>query len=158
MLDLQLSGGFTLHGIGSQQAIRRKKRRLCEWRSSIQSSDISHQWRAFMTSRDSNLPFSQFVEFVVDPRHQAGLVAALNERFERITRTYQGFIRASVQVSEDRGRVLSHVLWRSRMDCEKALENAEQGEGDLWAMIRTHRATAMTFNAYELVGETLGPR
>lgn len=114
-----------------------------------------------MTSQDSNLPFSQFVEFAVDPRHHAGLVTALNERFERITRTYPGFIRASVHVSEDRKRVLSHVLWRSKMDCEKALENAEQGEGDLWEMIRTHRthrATAMTFNAYEMVGETVAPR
>ena len=74
-----------------------------------------------MTSQDSNLPFSQFVEFMVDPRHQSGLVTALNERFERFTRTYPGFIRASVHVSEDQQRVLSHVLWQSKSDCEKAL-------------------------------------
>jgi heme-degrading monooxygenase HmoA len=111
-----------------------------------------------MTSQDSNLPFSQFVEFVVDPRYQPGLVAALDERFERFTRTYPGFIRASVHVSEDRQRVLTHVLWQSKSDCEKAFENAEQGEGDLWGLIRSHRTTAMTFNAYELVSETVGPR
>lgn len=111
-----------------------------------------------MTSQDSNLPFSQFVEFMVDPRHQSGLVTALNERFERFTRTYPGFIRASVHVSEDQQRVLSHVLWQSKSDCEKAIENAEQGEGDLWGLIRAHRTTAMTFNAYELVSETVGPR
>jgi heme-degrading monooxygenase HmoA len=111
-----------------------------------------------MTSQDSHLPFSQFVEFMVDPRHQAGLVTALNERFERFTRTYPGFIRASVHVSEDQQRVLSHVLWQSKSDCEKAFENAEQGEGDLWGLIRAHRTTAMTFNAYELVSETVGPR
>ncbi|WP_296261589.1 MULTISPECIES: antibiotic biosynthesis monooxygenase [unclassified Pseudomonas] len=111
-----------------------------------------------MTSQDSNLPFSQFIEFVLDARYQAGLVAALNERMERFIRTYPGFIRASVQLSEDHTRVLSHVLWRSRTDCEKAFTNAEQGEGDLWEMIRAHRATALTFNGYELVGETVGPR
>lgn len=71
--------------------------------------------------------------------------------------TYPGVIRATVQVSEDQRRVLSHVLWQSRLDCEKAVENAAQGEGDLWAMVRDHRATAMIFNAYQLVGETVGP-
>ncbi|WP_341958867.1 antibiotic biosynthesis monooxygenase [Pseudomonas sp. RC10] len=106
-----------------------------------------------MTSQDSNLPFSQFVEFTVDPRYQAGLVADLNERFERFTRTYPGFIRASVHVSEDQGRVLSHVLWQSKSACEQAFRNAEQGEGDLWGLIRRHRTTAMAFNAYEMVGE-----
>ncbi|MFJ3485786.1 antibiotic biosynthesis monooxygenase [Pseudomonas sp. NPDC090202] len=111
-----------------------------------------------MTSQDLHLPFSQFVEFAVDPQHQAALVAALNERCERFTRTYPGFIRASVQVSEDRRRVLSHVLWRSKTDCEKAFENAEKGEDDFWTLIRAHRTTAMTFNAYEQVSEIVGPR
>jgi hypothetical protein len=60
-----------------------------------------------MTPVTAHLPFSQFVEFAVDPRHQAGLVDALNDRFERFTRTYPGFVCASVQVSEDRRRVLS---------------------------------------------------
>ncbi|MFK3796204.1 MULTISPECIES: antibiotic biosynthesis monooxygenase [unclassified Pseudomonas] len=111
-----------------------------------------------MTSQDSTLPFSQFVEFVVDPRHQAGLVAALNERFENFTRTYPGFIRASVQVSEDRQRVLSHVLWQSKAECEAAVANAEQGEGDFWGLIRAYQTKAMTFNAYEWVSEIVGPR
>ena len=111
-----------------------------------------------MTLHDSNLAFSQFVEFAVHPRQQAGLALALGERFERLTRTYPGFIRASVQVSEDRQRVLAHVLWQSRTDCEKAFENAESGEGDLWDLLGTHRATAMIFNGYELVSEVVGPR
>jgi heme-degrading monooxygenase HmoA len=111
-----------------------------------------------MTSQDSNLPFSQFVEFVVHPRYQAGLVSALHDRSERFIRTYPGFIRASVQVSEDRQRVLSHVLWESKAACERAVENAEQGEGDFWHLIREHRATAMTFNAYELHSELVGAR
>lgn len=111
-----------------------------------------------MTSQDSNLPFSQFVEFAVNPHHQAGLVAALDQRFERFTRTYPGFIRASVHVSEDQQRVLSHVLWQSRSDCQNAFENTEQGEDDLWGLIRTHRTTAMVFNAYEQVSETVGSR
>jgi|GEM_PF-203079 len=121
-------------------------------------SDISHLWRAFMTSQDSTLPFSQFVEFTIDPRHEVGLIAALNERFESFTRTYPGFIRASVHVSEDRQRVLSHVVWKSKSDCEQAVENAEQGEGDLWGLIRAYQTKAMTFNAYALVSETVGPR
>jgi hypothetical protein len=43
-------------------------------------------------------------------------------------------------------------------DCEKAFENAESGEGDQWDLLGTHRATAMTFNGYELVSEVVGPR
>jgi heme-degrading monooxygenase HmoA len=111
-----------------------------------------------MTPAAANLPFSQFVEFAVDPHHQAGLVGALNERFERFTRTYPGFVRASVQVSEDRQRVLSHVQWLSKTDCERAFANTEQGEGDFWELMGRHRATSMTFNAYEVAGEIVGPR
>ena len=108
-----------------------------------------------MTPAAAHLPYSQFVEFAVDPHHQAGLVVALSERF---TRTYPGFVRASVQLSEDRQRVLSHVQWLSKSDCERAFENAEQGEGDMWELIRRHRATSMIFNAYEVAGEIVGPR
>lgn len=111
-----------------------------------------------MTSQDRNRPFSQFVEFVVDARHQSGLVIALTDRAERFTRTYPGFISASVQVSEDQQRVLSHVLWDSKEDCERAFENAEQGEEDFWTLIRQHRATALTFNAYRVMSETVGRR
>lgn len=111
-----------------------------------------------MTSPDRNRPFSQFVEFVVDARHQSGLVMALIDRTERFTRTYPGFISASVQVSEDQQRVLSHVLWDSKEDCERAFENAEQGEQDFWTLIRQHRATALTFNAYQLMSQTVGRR
>lgn len=117
-----------------------------------------HLWRAFMTSQHPNFPFSQFVEFVVDPRHQANLVVALQERFEGFTRTYPGFIRASVHVSEDRQRVLSHVLWQSKEDCEAAVANSEQGEGDVWGLIRAYQTKAITFNAYEQVGEIVGRR
>jgi len=111
-----------------------------------------------MTPAAAHLPFSQFVEFAVYPRHQAGLVEALHERFEQFTCTYPGFVRASVQVSEDRQRVLSHVQWLSKTDCERAFENAEQGEGDFWELTRRHRATSMIFNAYEVAGEVVGPR
>lgn len=111
-----------------------------------------------MTPVTAHLPFSQFVEFAVDPRHQAGLVDALNDRFERFTRTYPGFVHASVQVSEDRRRVLSHVQWLSKSDCERAFENAEEGEADMWGLIRQHRATSMTFNAYEVAAQIVGPR
>jgi heme-degrading monooxygenase HmoA len=108
-----------------------------------------------MTSQDANRPFSQFVEFEVPPRQQAGLVTALIERSDRFIRTYPGFIRASVQVSEDHQRVLSHVLWQSRAACERAVENAEQGEGDFWSLIHKHGATAVIFNGYELQSEVL---
>lgn len=111
-----------------------------------------------MTPATAHLPFSQFVEFAVDPRHQAGLVDALCERFECFTRTYPGFVRASVQVSEDRRRVLSHVQWLSKADCERAFENAENGEADMWELIRQHRATSLTFNAYEVAAQIVGPR
>lgn len=111
-----------------------------------------------MTSQDRNRPFSQFVEFVVDARHQSGLVSALTDRTERFTRTYPGFISASVQVSEDGLRVLSQVLWDSREDCERAVENAEATEQDFWSLIRQHRATALTFNAYQMMSQTVGRR
>lgn len=109
-----------------------------------------------MTSQDSSLAFSQFVEFAVNPGHHAGLVAALDDRFERLICTYPGFIRATVHVSEDQKRVLSHVLWKDRSACEKAFENAERDDGDMWELIRAHRTRAMVFNAYEQVSETLG--
>lgn len=109
-----------------------------------------------MTAQDANLPFSQFVEFAVNPGHHAGLVAALDERFEQLICTYPGFIRASVHVSEDRKRVLSHVLWKDRTACERAFENAERDDEDMWGLIRAHRTRSMVFNAYEQVSETLG--
>nr|GFC07313.1 hypothetical protein [Tanacetum cinerariifolium] len=91
---------------------------------------------------------------MVDPRHQSGLVTALNERFERFTRTYPGFIRASLHVSEDQQRVLSHVLWRSKSDCEKAFENAEQGEGDLAAFIHGQFANLDQPSANHIAAQT----
>ena len=109
-----------------------------------------------MTAQDAKLPFSQFVEFAVNPGHHTGLVAALDERFEQLICTYPGFICASVHVSEDRKRVLSHVLWKDRTACERAFENAERDDEDMWELIRAHRTRSMVFNAYEQVSETLG--
>jgi hypothetical protein len=97
-----------------------------------------------------------FVENVHDTSSRSSSLQSV--RCERFTRTYPGFVRASVQVSEDRQRVLSHVQWLSKSDCERAFENAEQGEGDMWELIRRHRATSMIFNAYEVAGEVVGPR
>jgi hypothetical protein len=50
------------------------------------------------------------------------------------------------------------VQWLSKRDCERAFENAEEGEADMWGLIRQHRATSMTFNAYEVAAQIVGPR
>lgn len=67
-----------------------------------------------MAIHDSSRGFSQLVEFAVEPHHQPGLVAELAEQAERFTRTYQGFISASVQASDDGYRVLNYVQWHSK--------------------------------------------
>jgi hypothetical protein len=106
-----------------------------------------------MPQSESHSRFNQLIEFAVDPRQHAALAAALVEQAERLTCTYPGFISASVQASEDGCRVLSQVLWQSRRASEQALLNAEGGEPDFAELMRRYRVTAVTFNAYEVLGQ-----
>jgi len=111
-----------------------------------------------MALSDSQRPFSQIIEFTVVPRHQAGLVASLIQQTERFTRTYPGFVSATVEVSEDGERVINQVLWQSKSAFEQALENAEAGAQNFYAMLREHRVTAATFNTYHIESQILSAR
>jgi len=105
-----------------------------------------------MTISASHRPFSQWVEFAVAPHHQADLIAALIDQAERYTRTYPGFLGATVQASDDGCRVLNYVQWQDRQACLDAFSNAEQGEQDMHGLIRQYRATSVTFGAFQVVG------
>lgn len=103
---------------------------------------------------DRATPFSQFVEFVVDPLHVQALVTALIARVERFTCHCPGFISAQVHVSEAGDRVLMQLLWPSKRYSELAIERAQTVEPDLFDLARQHHASALffsTFNAVALV-------
>ena len=45
--------------------------------------------------------FTQLIEFQINPQQQDALVAALSTQSERLAEGHDGFLSASVQVSED---------------------------------------------------------
>jgi Antibiotic biosynthesis monooxygenase len=104
-----------------------------------------------MAIHDSSRGFSQLVEFAVEPHHQPGLVAELAEQAERFTRTYQGFISASVQASDDGYRVLNYVQWHSKEACETACRGAGKDALDISGLIKRYQAKAVTFGTFQVV-------
>jgi hypothetical protein len=132
MLDLDLTRGFTLRGIESQDSAYRER-------------------GVFMQVSEKNRSFTQLIEFQIEPRQQFALVAALSTQSERLAQGHGGFINASVQVSEDGRRVLNYLQWRSREDGEAAFECFEHGEEDFWTLIRAHQATAVTFGSFQVL-------
>lgn len=98
-------------------------------------------------------PFSQLIEYAVDPRLQAGLIEALIERDQRFTAEYPGFIAASVQASEDGARVLHQVLWRSRPCGEEACRTAESRGPDLGQLLRRFRVRSASFASFRVAGQ-----
>ncbi|MEX5594211.1 antibiotic biosynthesis monooxygenase [Pseudomonas orientalis] len=95
--------------------------------------------------------FTQVIEFHIDPRQQAALVAALTVQSERLAQSHGGFLRASVQVSDDARRVLNYLQWQSREDGEAAFRRFEQGDEDFWTLIRVHRAKAVIFDSFQVL-------
>lgn len=132
MLDLDLTRGFTLRGIESQ--------------------DFAYTERGvFMQVSEKNRSFTQLIEFQIEPRQQRALVAALSTQSERLAQRHGGFINASVQVSDDGRRVLNYLQWRSREEGEAAFKCFEHGEEDFWTLIRAHQATAVTFDSFQVL-------
>jgi hypothetical protein len=132
VLDLDLTRGFTLRGIGSQDSAYRER-------------------GVFMQVSEKNRSFTQLIEFQIEPRQQVALVAALSTQSERLAQGHGGFINASVQVSDDGRRVLNYLQWRSREDGEAAFKCFEHGEEDFWTLIRAHQATAVTFGSFQVL-------
>jgi hypothetical protein len=131
-LDLDLTRGFTLRGIESQDSAYRER-------------------GVFMQVSEKNRSFTQLIEFQIEPRQQRALVAALSTQSERLAQGHGGFINASVQVSDDGRRVLNYLQWRSREDGEAAFKCFEHGEEDFWTLIRAHQATAVTFGSFQVL-------
>ncbi|MFJ2366668.1 antibiotic biosynthesis monooxygenase [Pseudomonas sp. NPDC087697] len=104
-----------------------------------------------MQSIESNRSFTQLIEFEIEPQQQPGLVSALSAQTERLAQRYQGFLSASVQVSEDGRRVLNYLQWQSREAGEAAFQSFETGEQDFWQLIRTYRAKGVTFDSYQVL-------
>lgn len=102
-------------------------------------------------------PFSQLIEYAVDSRQQAALVAVLLERDNRHTATYPGFLGASVQASDDGLRVLHQVLWQSRPYSEQACLNVESSDLDLSRLLRQFRIRSAAFGSFRVMGQ-VAPR
>ena len=95
--------------------------------------------------------FTQLIEFQINPQQQDALVAALSTQSERLAEGHDGFLSASVQVSEDGRRVLNYLQWQSRADGEAAFKFFEQLGEDFWTLIRAHQATAVTFGSFQVL-------
>ncbi|QHF44210.1 antibiotic biosynthesis monooxygenase [Pseudomonas sp. S35] len=104
-----------------------------------------------MQVSEKNRSFTQLIEFHIEPQQQVALVAALSTQSERLAQGHDGFLSASVQVSEDGRRVLNYLQWASRADGEAAFKCFEQGEEDFWTLIRAHQATAVTFGSFQVL-------
>ena len=95
--------------------------------------------------------FTQLIEFQIEPRQQSALVLALSEQTERLAQGHEGFLSASVQVSDDGRRVLNYLQWRTRADGEAAFNRLECEGGDFWTLICAHQATAVTFGSFQVL-------
>lgn len=95
--------------------------------------------------------FTQLIEFEIEPHQQQGLVSALSEQTERLARGYNGFLSASVQVSDDGRRVLNYLQWQSREAGEAAFQSFANGEQDFWQLIRAYQARAVTFGSFQVL-------
>ena len=104
-----------------------------------------------MQVSEKNLSFTQLIEFQINPQQQDALVAALSTQSERLAEGHDGFLSASVQVSEDGRRVLNYLQWQSRADGEAAFKFFEQRGEDFWTLIRAHQATAVTFGSFQVL-------
>ena len=105
----------------------------------------------FMPSTAQNRSFTQLIQFEIEPGQLEALVAALARQTERLARVEGGFISGTVQASDDGRRVLNTLQWRSREDGEAAFARFESGEEDFWALIRSHRAKAVTFGSFQVL-------
>ncbi|MCI0993340.1 antibiotic biosynthesis monooxygenase [Pseudomonas corrugata] len=99
----------------------------------------------------NNRSFTQLIEFDIEPHWQQALITALSEQTERLAQDHQGFLSASIQVSEDGRRVLNYLQWQTREAGEAAFRRFESGEQDFWRLIQAHRAKAVTFGSFQVI-------
>ena len=104
-----------------------------------------------MQVSEKNRSFTQLIEFQIEPQQQLALVAALSTQSERLAQRHGGFINASVQVSDDGRRVLNYLQWQAREDGDTAFQRLEREGENFWALIRAHRATAVTFGSFQVL-------
>ncbi|NWA28038.1 antibiotic biosynthesis monooxygenase [Pseudomonas gingeri] len=104
-----------------------------------------------MPSTEQNRSFTQLIQFEIEPGQLEALVAALARQTERLARIEGGFISGTVQASDDGRRVLNTLQWRSRAEGEVACARFDTGEEDFWALIRAHRAKAVTFGSFQVL-------
>ncbi|MBJ2263357.1 MULTISPECIES: antibiotic biosynthesis monooxygenase [Pseudomonas] len=95
--------------------------------------------------------FTQVIEFQIEPRQQSALVLALSEQSERLAQGHEGFLSASVLVSDDGRRVLNYLQWQAREDGATAFQRLESEGENFWALIRAHQATAVTFGSFQVL-------
>eukprot|EP01030_Chromulinospumella_sphaerica_P017337 gene17337-17162_t len=79
--------------------------------------------------------FTQVIEFQIEPRQQSALVLALSEQSERLAQGHEGFLSASVLVSDDGRRVLNYLQWQAREDGATAFQRLESEGENFWALI-----------------------
>ncbi|MDO7898300.1 antibiotic biosynthesis monooxygenase [Pseudomonas citrulli] len=96
-----------------------------------------------------NRSFTQLMEFNIEPQWQQALVTALSRQTERLARDHQGFLRASIQASEDGRRVLNYLQWQTREAGEAAFRSIETGGQDFWGLV--YRAKAVKFGSFEVL-------
>lgn len=95
--------------------------------------------------------FTQLIEFHIEPSQQSALVLALAEQTERLALEHEGFLSASVQVSDDGRRVLNYLHWMSREEGDAAFKRFEQQGESFWMLLRAHQATAVTFGSFQVL-------
>lgn len=104
-----------------------------------------------MQASEKNRSFTQLIEFEIEPHQQSALVSALSQQTERLAQRYSGFMRASIQASDDGRRVLNYLQWQTREAGEAAFQGFESGEQDFWQLIRAHQAKTVTFGSFQVL-------
>lgn len=111
-----------------------------------------------MSPATSEPRFSQFVEFTVQPLQAAALAEALLIRARHSTCRCSGFINCAIHMNEQDNRVFMHLLWESQTQAESAIGQMQSVKPDLFQLALQHNATALSFSAYDAVGEVCAGR
>ncbi|MCD5994086.1 hypothetical protein KDX38_11365 [Pseudomonas sp. CDFA 602] len=92
--------------------------------------------------------FSQSVEILVSPGMVQALVQALTLRVGQLDRHHNGFIGASLRVSEHQGTVHLDVHWASRKASEEASAHARPDDPDWLQVGYDYQARSIIFRTF----------